>query len=66
MAGVMPNLRLPSQPQSTATGAVLISGPTEDEMLSWPEFLVTYQDSILRMVTLFSTNRAGCIITLLV
>jgi len=42
------DLRLPSQIQNTATvpWQVLISHPIEGRRLSWPEWLVTYQDGI--------------------
>jgi len=46
MASATPDLRLPSQPQSTtiASWPVLISRPAEGRRLSCPEWLVTYQD----------------------
>jgi len=54
MASVTPDLWLPSQPQSTDTASlpVLISHPAESRRLSWPAWLVTYQDG-----THLSTNR---------
>jgi len=48
MFSATPDLRLPSQPQITATAPwlVLISHPTEDRKLCWPELLITYRDEI--------------------
>jgi len=45
---VTPDLRLPSQPQSTDTDPwpILISHPAEGRVLSGPEWLVTHQDGI--------------------
>jgi len=48
MASVTPDIQLLSQLQSTADGPwlVLISPPTESRRLSWPKWLVSYQDGI--------------------
>jgi len=47
-ASVTSDLLLPSQPNSTANvpRPVLISHPTEGRRLSWPGWLVTYQDNM--------------------
>jgi len=45
-ASTTPDLWLSSQPQCTAPCLVVISRPTEVRRLSWPKWLVTYQDSI--------------------
>ena len=44
MSSATPDLRLPSQPKSTATASwpILISHSNEDRGLSWPEWLVKY------------------------
>jgi len=51
MADATPDLRLPSQPHSTDTAIepVLISYPAGDMRLSWPKWLVTYEDGIPSM-----------------
>jgi len=53
MASITPDLRLPSQPLSTATALwpVLISRPAEDKRLSWSEWLDTHPDGIPANVT---------------
>ena len=52
--------RLPSQLQSTVTAGrpVFISYLAHGRNLSWPEWLVTYQDG-MGTVTHLSTDRAG-------
>lgn len=67
MASATPDPRLPSQTRSTATllWAVLISRPAKGRRLSWPKWLVTYQEGprwlryTVDAVTHHSTNRAG-------
>ena len=46
MAAVTPDLRLSSQPHSTAIDCwpALISHPAEGRRLSWPKWLVAYRD----------------------
>jgi len=46
MASVASDLRLPFQLQSTASWPVLISHPAHGRRLSWPEWLVMFQDNI--------------------
>jgi len=50
MAVMTPDLRLPTQPQNTATApaaALVISHPAEDRRLSQPGWLATYQDGTI-------------------
>jgi len=55
-----PTLRLSSQPESTATAIwlALISHPTIDRRMGWPEWSVTYQDGIPLNGTPLSTHQA--------
>ena len=48
MGDATSGIQLPSRLRSTATGPrlVLLSRPTEGRTLSWPEWLVTYQDGV--------------------
>jgi len=55
MAGVMPSQL---QTSSTAPWPVLIYRPSEGRRLSWPEWLVTYQDGVPARSHPSSTNRA--------
>ena len=63
MVGASPDLRLPSQPlQSTAAvpWLILISRPAEGRMLSWSQWLVTYQDG----KTANHLNESACVYVL--